>query len=216
MHSWLIGITTAAGYEHRRRACVSTWAKARPGVDIVFIIGNPHLNSPARAGDTLMLPCPDTYPELPQKSRAFFQWAASQFSWTCLLKCDDDTYIVLDRLQAYEPTGDYVGCEPGGKWRGYGSGGAGYMLSRRVTEYVAKNLTCPRGPEDKLVGECIAQMRPRVPFTNDPRFSPWSVRTGIRPHSANDVITAHVGGGEAQWKAHGEKLFNDLAREFSA
>lgn len=215
MPNYLIGLLSAADYEHRRAVCRETWVRSRPGIDIVFLVGDPSRSAPERNDDLLWLPCPDDYPSLPQKTRAFCRWACDQYGWDWLLKADDDTWIALDRLASYHPPGEYTGAE----WRsgvGYGSGGAGYLLSRRAAQIVAQTLDCPRGAEDRLVADCLRQARPRIPFSKDDRFCPWSTPDGRRPRLDNDLITAHVGGGESKWLQHGERLFLTLAEEFQS
>ena len=134
----LIGALSAWKYPERRRRCLATWMRDADalGVPAVFLLGCPTAVAPEQIGPhALVLPCPDDYASLPQRTMWFCRWA-TQYSvlgtqWDYLFKCDDDTYISIPRLLAFDPAGrDYIGAE----WRpgvGYGSGGAGYFLSRR-------------------------------------------------------------------------------------
>ena len=103
----------------------------------------------------MVCPCPDDYPSLPQRTRWFCRWALAQNDWDYLFKCDDDTYVSITRLSLYDLAGrDYVGAE----WKpgvGYGSGGAGYFLSRKAATAVAERLEQPCGAEDALVGQVL-------------------------------------------------------------
>jgi len=78
-------------------------------------------------------------------------YAINWDDWQYLFKCDDDTYVAVARLLAYDIAGrDYIG----GDWTrgvGFASGGGGYFRSRRAAEVVAENLDEETGPEDALM-----------------------------------------------------------------
>ena len=57
--------------------------------------------------------CPDDYASLPQKTRGFCRWALANAEFEYLFKCDDDTYICLDRLLAVPSGLDYCGWKLG-------------------------------------------------------------------------------------------------------
>ncbi len=109
-------------------------------------------------------------------------------NWDYLFKCDDDTYVSIPRLLAYDLAGrDYIGAE----WRpgvGYGSGGAGYFLSRKAAGLVARELEQATGAEDLLVGEVLRAAGIRLSI--DPRFVPFG-SAEKRPRRDNDLITLH-------------------------
>jgi hypothetical protein len=164
-------------------------------VSAVFLFGCPTAVAPEQIGPhALVLPCPDDYPGLPQRTMWFCRWA-TQYSvlstqWDYLFKCDDDTYISLPRLLAFDPAGrDYIGAE----WRigvGYASGGAGYFLSRRAAAIVAERLAAyPTGAEDLLVGRVLAAAG--IELSIDPRFVPFG-SAERRPRADNDLITLHA------------------------
>ena len=187
---YLIGALSGWAYADRRQLCLETWFPdaAACGIDAVFLLGEPAVKGPDRNGPLLILPCPDAYRTLPQRTWHFVRWAMERDDWDYLLKCDDDTYVSASRLAAYDPQGcDYIGAE----WRpgaGYGSGGAGYLLSRRAAEIVAAKMLAPLGAEDQLVG--LRMREHGIPLTIDPRFVPWGSEER-RPTLGNDLITAH-------------------------
>ena len=99
---------------------------ARLGVDSVFLVGagaDKAIDRPTRSGDLLLLPCPNDYATLPQRTRWFCRWALNRgriaarqrlpdralsapgdlpgADWDYLFKCDSDTYVCLPRLLAY-------------------------------------------------------------------------------------------------------------------
>jgi hypothetical protein len=208
---YLIGALSGWAYADRRKLCLETWFPdaAACGMDAVFLLGEPAVLKPERHGPLLILPCPDAYRTLPQRTWQFVRWALARDDWDYLFKCDDDTYVSASRLAAYDPQGrDYIGAE----WRpnaGYGSGGAGYLLSRRAAEIVAGKTLAPLGAEDQLVG---MRMRENgIPLTIDPRFVPWGSEER-RPRADNDLITAHKFGDSLKAR-HGAEEAQRLAVE---
>lgn len=179
----IIGALSAQHYDDRRHACRDTWASNLPKeVDLVFLVGDPQAKSPYRVDDVLYCPCPDNYESLPQKTRWFCDWALASASFDFLFKCDDDTYVVIDRLLSVLPKHDYVGHDLGG----YASGGAGYLLSRRAAQVVSTGLHQLSGAEDVLVQVALAKAD--IPLVADPRFHPWNNQ---RPQPDNAFITSH-------------------------
>jgi len=204
----MIGALSCWKYQERRERCAQTWMMegdklngTSPGepaqalhtiehtiVRSVFLIGSPGLDAPALAGRNLLLPGPSDYRSLPQRTRAFCQWAIARDDWDYLFKCDDDTYVAISRLVRYPLTADYIGAEwaPG---VGFASGGAGYFLSRKAAEVVAEHLTQKEGYEDVCVRDALASQG--IPFTQDQRFVALG-NEERRPRADNDLITLHA------------------------
>ncbi len=199
----MIGALSCWPYKERRDRCVQTWMQegdklngtspSEPPqhlhtiVRSVFLIGSPGLEEPVLTGRYLLLPGPSDYRSLPQRTRAFCQWAITRDDWDYLFKCDDDTYVSISRLIRYPLTADYIGAEwtPGAR---YASGGAGYFLSRKAAEVVAEHLTRKEGPEDVYVRDALASQG--IPFTQDQRFVALG-NEELRPRADNDLITLH-------------------------
>lgn len=203
----LIGALSGQNHQRRRDACRETWfadVRRYDNLDAVFLLGTgDSIKHPVRSDDLLLLPCPDHYDALPQRTRWFCQWALQQDGWDYLFKCDDDTFVAAERLANYEPPGEYVGAE----WKAgvrYGSGGAGYFLSRRAAEIVAEHLHDVPGPEaksgeppfpnalgseDLIVGETLRHYG--VKFVIDDRFG-FDHKHVDPPLPQNDKITTHA------------------------
>jgi hypothetical protein len=199
----MIGALSCWKYQERRDRCAQTWMQEGDKLNgtspseasqhqhtiarSVFLIGIPELKAPELVGRYLLLPGPSDYPSLPQRTRAFCQWAISRDDWDFLFKCDDDTYVSMSRLVRYPLTADYIGAEwaPGVQ---YASGGAGYFLSRKAAEVVAEHLTRKEGPEDVYVRDALASQG--IPFTQDQRFVALG-NENLRPRADNDLITLH-------------------------
>ena len=176
----------------RRESCRRTWftgVGGREGVDCLFLMGDPGLSKPELRGDELWLPCPDDYASLPQKTHLFCRWALENAEFEYIFKCDDDTYVCLERLLAVPSGLDYCGWKLGK--RNYASGGAGYLLSRRAAEIVARDVVEETGPEDRLVGQHLH--RAGIALVHDPRFRPWR-KLSHTPRPDNDLITGHYCG----------------------
>ena len=191
----IIGALSGWQYPERRERCATTWFSdaRRLGMMPVFLMGREGRETGIPAvlggsGEMLFLDVPNGYPELPQRTRAFCRWALEGDDWTYLFKCDDDSYVSACRLAAYDTAGrDYIGAE----WQpgvGYGSGGAGYFLSRKAAQIVAENLTEPTGAEDLLVGRLLA--RAGIPLSIEPRLIAFG-DDAHRPRRDNDILTVH-------------------------
>ena len=186
----VIGIISAQCLEERREQCRQTWIldlAAYSDIDHVFVIGSTDIAAPERVDDVLHVPCPDDYDSLPQKVGWLAAWASETCGASYLFKCDDDTYVSVHRLAALELWDrDYVGSEN----RGYAQGGAGYFLSRRAAEIVARDLRrFKTGYEDELVGRVLAEAG--IPLSKDWRFRMFCPPID-RPVPGNMIVTTHA------------------------
>jgi hypothetical protein len=207
----LIGALSGWKYLERRQRCLSTWMADGEALDVrsVFLLGCPTIERPEQIGPhALALPCPDDYPSLPQRTNSFCRWACEQPGWDYLFKCDDDTYISMPRLTAYDPADPATGCPRdyiGAEWQpgvGYGSGGAGYLLSLRAAAIVAERLhATPTGAEDLLVGRLLAAAG--IPLSIERRLVPFG-SMDRRPRRENDLITLHGVEADAFLASHAE------------
>lgn len=200
----IIGALSGWKYHDRRQRCLTTWMRDADELDVqaVFLLGCPMIGQPEPLGlHALACPCPDEYNTLPQRTLAFCRWALGQPNWDYLFKCDDDTYVSLPRLLAYDLAGrDYIGAE----WKpgvGYGSGGGGYFLSRKAAAIVAERLTQKTGAEDLLVGKMLREAG--VAFSIEPRLVPFG-SMDRRPMADNDLITLHGVQADAFLASHAE------------
>jgi hypothetical protein len=141
----------------RRQAARDTWLRSSvEGVECVFFVGSSVTDG--HESDVVALDVDDGYAALPSKVVAFFRWALEHSDFEWLFKCDDDTYVCLERLQSLVPDSfDLVGDESV-EARGAPSGGAGYLLSRRFVERLCADAQLPMtGAEDLIVGEAAAR-----------------------------------------------------------
>lgn len=184
----LIGICSCLAYPKRREACRDTWLKhSVPGIDYKFFIGN-KAPAPPEA-DVVTLPVADTYKALTCKGLEFYKWSVKNYEFDWLFKCDDDTYCVLDRLSAIcDPEADMIGAAAYVNWRGTPSGGAGYMMSRELVEYIVANENdVPLvGAEDVIFGSFATK--------NGFTIKPDARLVGtyrVKPAQTNDQVTCH-------------------------
>ena len=184
----LIGVLSCHRYASRREACLETWAdvRHRPDVDLVFVLGDGPTTGPVRDGCLLHCPCPDDYGNLSLKTRWLCLWAIANYGFEFLFKCDDDTYVNVDRLLTCDVQGDYVGGGIPGHIYPHASGGAGYRLTPRAAIQVAAYLTTPASCEDWLVWKVLTGAG--IPLRSDSRFNYNCERPPARD---NDQITCH-------------------------
>lgn len=187
MKKVLIAIASCKAYEPTRKpACIGTWLKRLPShVDYVFVIGCN--NALYRDGDTLNVPCPDSYQALPSKTHWLMKWAATQ-DYDVVFKCDDDTYIHVPRLLEHIETTKvaYTGCPVYPTGFQYASGGAGYLLIKEAVACVGNNPPVNESFEDVYVGKLMANHG--FEFVPNPRFSMYNTP---RPSVDNNLITSH-------------------------
>lgn len=155
-----------SGPNPRIKACRDSWAKSQPGVDVKFFYGQTTTNREP-LDDEVFLQVHDDYRHLPDKTVAIVKWAREQ-DYDYVLKCDDDTYVWIDRLlQELNEPFDYAGYLHGNVC----SGGTGYWLSRRAMDAVQSNPDC--WAEDVWVAKCMkyAGITPVMLPTHRPGFS---------------------------------------------
>lgn len=182
----LVGICSCLAYPEKRQAVRNTWlTKPSPGIECRFFVGGGGILEDEP--DTVVLDCDDSYDFLPSKVLDFFKHSleSSDFEW--LFKCDDDTYLVLDRLHTIvDPDYEMVGNEHLTN-RGSPSGGAGYLLSRRVVEAIVADRSLSRtGPEDIVIGLAATKHGAAHLATDRLRWNAIPF-----PRSSNFLITAH-------------------------
>ena len=104
-----------------------------------------------------MLPVSDAYEALPNKTRGICRWAA-EHQYDFLFTCDDDTYVVPERLLA----SNFEHHDYSGRFRGPSGGypapycsGFAYWLSKRALCIVAEQpLTADRA-DDRWIGNVL-------------------------------------------------------------
>jgi hypothetical protein len=137
--------------------------------------------------DTLWMPCSDSEDHLSVKTAMLLRWALENHTFDYLMKCEDDTYVDLRRLYAFDLKGrDYIGHDMGG----FASGGAGYLLSRRAVELISQSVIDhpPTRAEDVVISECLRTHG--ITVSHSDKFQPYR-EPGKTPSSSNDVITGH-------------------------
>jgi len=180
----LIGICSCHAYANRRAAVRETWLARLPaGLAARFFVGaGPRLTEE----DVVALPLDDNYEGLPRKVQAFCQHALAEAEFDYLFKCDDDTYVVPERLAQLARRGlEFVGTQDTFA-EGFASGGAGYLLSRAAVEVVAAAPAPDLHHEDVRLTQLL--VRAGFKLTPSPRLR-WDHREF--PQSDNDLITAH-------------------------
>jgi hypothetical protein len=150
----------------------ATWLKDAPAfatyVDYRFFYGRGAERAPE--SDEIFLDCPDDYPSLPHKMQAIYRWALAR-GYDYVYKCDDDTFVYLDRLLAsgFEQF-DYCGYISHEDKRGtYISGGPGYWLSKRALECLAA-ADVDHWAEDLWTGRVLGKNG--ISRHRDPRYLP--------------------------------------------
>lgn len=200
----MIGVLSCQKYAARREACLATWANVahRDDVDLVFLVGDKRLTVPKRDGPLLYCPCDDDRDSLSLKTRLFCLWATARVDFDFLFKCDDDTYVHVDRLMECETRGDFVGYPiPGRPGLTHPSGGGGYRLSRRAAEHVGACRPQRVSFEDWLVWRILTSVG--IQLSPDSRYG---YNCDTPPARENSQITCHWCSPEAMLQIH-QSLF---------
>ncbi|BCU77943.1 hypothetical protein [Luteolibacter sp. LG18] len=190
----LIGICTCLKNVEKRGAVRDTWlSTCPPHVRGVFFLGEAEGAADApedqSAADIRVVPgVSDGYHHLPAKVRGFFKLALQAYDFDWLFKCDDDTYVAADRLGELTLGGhDHVADAAFFHYRGAGSGGAGYLLSRRMVEELAADDSLPAtGAEDLILSGAAAERCGQVLASDRLCYHNRSY-----PTRENNLITSH-------------------------
>jgi hypothetical protein len=179
----LIGICSCHQNAAKQAAVRKTWfMRLPPGVSAVFFIGAGNVSFER---DVISLRAPDDYNGLPQKVRAFFRYALAHFEFDYLFKCDDDTYVLPERLFGLlKLKPGFVGSLDW--WPSHADGGAGYLLSREAVRFVADEPYPKAGPEDVWVTRTLRSAG--IEFQGSPLLK-YDYREF--PEAHNRLITAH-------------------------
>eukprot|EP00092_Neocalanus_flemingeri_P087060 GFUD01109798.1.p1 GENE.GFUD01109798.1~~GFUD01109798.1.p1 ORF type:complete len:324 (+),score=72.69 GFUD01109798.1:85-1056(+) len=193
-----------------RNTIRETWlsvSKKNHNFKAFFVIGERSLNSKqvydlsqekVRHDDLLLLPMHDSYGTLTSKVLKSFEFSQKNFKFDYLLKCDDDTFVdiekIVDELEQQNERTLYWGFFDGrapvqtkGKWADpqyrlcdkyipYALGG-GYVLGRSLVQYMADNSRMLElfNSEDASVGTWLAGLK--VKRKHDSRFdTEWKSR----------------------------------------
>lgn len=183
----LVGICSCNTAANRRKACRETWlSHPAPGIAYKFFLGR---REPIEGEDDVVaLWVNDDYAHLPAKGLAFYQYALEHYDFDWLFKCDDDTYVALDRLESlcddrYDLIGDMTLAN-----LGFPSGGAGYLMNRTLVEnIVAHGGQVPAtGAEDVLFGQLSRELGARTYAT-----SRLFLNHSVALRRLNDQVSAH-------------------------
>ena len=187
-----------------RNTIRDTWlsvSKKNHNFQAYFVIGERSLNSKqiydlsqekSKHDDLLLLPIHDSYTALTSKVLKSLEFSHKNFKFEFLLKCDDDTFVDLEKVieelqEVTDPTlywGFFDGRAPvqtKGKWADpnyrlcdkyipYALGG-GYILGKSLVQYLADNAKMLQlfNSEDASVGTWLAGLKIRR--KHDSRFT---------------------------------------------
>lgn len=192
----IIGALSGLQYPNRRDLVRRTWGKdcRASGLPYYFLLPQDGALAESDVGqdDVWVLPARNHYRFLPERTRAFFHKALTEYpDWKWLLKTDDDSYLSIPRLLKFELPADcdYYGAE----WRpgvSYASG-AGYFVSRRAAQTIVDVMRVTAGPEDQYVGYILQAHG--IPFVKDPTWRyiiPFASRS-LRASAENEVFITH-------------------------
>jgi hypothetical protein len=223
----LLAIKTCHRYAARAQAQRETWiprlaAAVPPGwtVDLRFFLGRP-AERPGRlpraiAADEVWMDCDDSYAGLTEKFRKICRWALAR-EYDYLFSCDDDVYLVPERLLAGWRAVDYAG-----RWRGpsggfpapYASGFATW-LSRAAIEILAEAPSENHRRDDRWIGNVLwmagirCDRETRFVVAQSSRNAACASR-GARIN--NPVIAACEFGPEEMHREHQAFITGELAR----
>jgi hypothetical protein len=164
----------------------ATWgARAVAGVEIVYVVGSGEAPMPDWV---TVIDAPDDYASLPAKVHGIHQWLLGRdFDW--VFKCDDDTYVVIDRLLAEIGSmaqGEFLGSS--GFHPVFASGGAGYLMHREASQRLANDPAPGPGPEDVHFSNRLRDLG--YAFRGSHRLRYASLPEDL-PTPDNQIITCH-------------------------
>jgi hypothetical protein len=186
---YAIAIKSCHKYAERQQAQRDTWI-ADLDVDYFHVIGICPPGTRPAPSDSHLLACDisDAFTDIAPKV-----WCACRYaleaSLTNLFVCDDDTYVVPERLARAATRRDYVGwVRPGPGWDVPYMQGSAYLLGERALEYIVRavEIMQPGVIDDGAVGRVLVD---KVAYTHDRRFYPGPQPEWIT--STNNLISTH-------------------------
>jgi len=174
----LIGIISCDNTHNKALSCLNTWLSEVPAPHEYFFASSfnqsdfseKFINCQPKEGEHRL--------RLPEKTFKMLT-KALEYDWDFFYKCDDDTYLVFDRLFKYlknfNPSDDlYIGHKIYNPFP-YAQGGSGYILSRSslskclsVLGKIYANPVETKKCEDYAVGKCFNELK--VPLVHAPEF----------------------------------------------
>lgn len=133
----IVAIMSCHAYRNSRQIAVrESWLKSFDGRWFFFEGGD----ETSYNDNLLILNCPDTYEDLALKTKLMLKYVYDNFEFDYLVKVDDDTGLIVDRLLDRDlPEEDYIGYPVGLKSCTGGiqyAQGGGYILSRKATSII--------------------------------------------------------------------------------
>ena len=191
-----IAIKSCHKYSERRQAQLDTWL-TKVDIDFFFLVGGAFPDQ--HATDVLWCNASDDLVNIAPKVLYGIEYALEQ-NVTNLFVCDDDTYVVYQRLMTscFEMF-DYVGHMRTddisyNRDIPYAQGSA-FWLSERAMNIVVERKSIMRDGiiDDGALGQCLIS---KVPFTHDSRYEPgpypMNYDSGTHePTATNDIISCH-------------------------
>lgn len=186
----IVGICSHYHAGERREAIRNTWLKhpfSRQEIDYRFFIGGDNIPEDNR-DDIVALGSPDSYDYLPRKCYDFYKWCSEHYDFDFIFKCDDDTFLAIERLMTL-PDYDYglIG-DPSTKVSGRlaPSGGAGYFLSKNLVKDLLTIEIPETGCEDLVFGKLALSLG--YECKADERLC---LHAGKPPLPDNDMVSCH-------------------------
>ena len=204
----VILILSSKDNKERRQAQRDTWLK-NIHIPYRFILGIPF---ESLESDSLWVNAEDT--DLPEKLLIAYKTCLRKFDFKHIFTCDDDTYVVVDRLLncGYEEHmymgNKYTFKEGAREGKSHAEGGGGFFLSREAIERITQvplDHELIDGPSDTAIGD-LAKMY-SIKLYNDNRFvQGYSTkkRHGELPTPLNNVITSHYLDAKLFHKVHSQ------------
>jgi len=177
--------------ENLRKACRDTWlSNKQKNIEYLFFVGRGYEGNES---DVVELDVQDGYWDLPQKSLHMFRHV-SNMDFDYVFKCDDDTYIRLERLHELCDGHDFVGSKSlDNKHNKFASGGAGYLLSKNIINKVISEDIPLKGAEDVIFSKL--GMKYADKWRSDNGLNPGKhIGNNITCHWMNvdDMMTTHI------------------------
>lgn len=172
------------------KACRETWAKdvTAHGINYRFFYGNSSIQAAPTHPDETFLDVPDDYRNLPKKLKAICKWALDH-GYEYIFKCDDDTYVWVDRLL----DSDFIGHDcVGYDWGGF-VGGFACWLSKKAMEAIVNAPDTTEPADDVWVGTVLKNAG--ISITHNARYHPNNENKFIKLENvplAHSFIAIHA------------------------